>query len=306
MTTRRTAGPTPMQGDVTLKRDASCPVCGEALDIARRQTFELLTSRGSRAWIRCRRCRSYCDTTSYDTADEVTHTRSRPWGQPDSGVKLNESKASMFLSVLRLLERHRAGPRLVDVGCSYGGFMQLAHSHGYDVSGVDIVPEAVEYVRQRGLQCQVASTVADLSIADGSVDVVSALDCNYYWPSQITELGAIRAKLRPQGLLVMRVVDKSWLLAIGLAARRRWRSFGNRLCERAVNDHRVSIPVRALLATLRRAGFDVLSASPRGAVHGRASSLPVRVMFASGYLVWQATGQFMAPGCLILARKTPA
>src|SRR5262249_43557353 len=155
-------------------------------------------------------------------------------------LKLNETKASMFQSVLRLLERHGAGTRLLDVGCSYGGFLQLAHSHGYDASGVDIVPEAVEYVRQRGLQCQVAPTVADLSIADGSVDVVSALDCNYYWPSQITELRAIRAKLRPQGLLVMRVVDKSWLLRIGLATRTWWGSFGNRLCERAVNDHRVS------------------------------------------------------------------
>src|SRR5215813_13409941 len=91
---RRTVGPTPMHADTTLKCDASCPVCGDALDI-RRQAFELLTSRGSRTWIRCRRCRSYCDNTPYDTTDEVTHTSRRPWGQLESGLKLNETKASM-------------------------------------------------------------------------------------------------------------------------------------------------------------------------------------------------------------------
>ena len=127
----------------------------------------------------------------------------------------------MYLSVLRLLNHHAAsGSSLLDVGCSYGGFIQEARRQGYSASGMDIVPEAVEYCRSQNLSCQVGASVADLNIAACSLDVISVLDCNYYWANQIGELRAIRDKLRSGGLLAMRIVNKSWLVTTGLALRR--------------------------------------------------------------------------------------
>jgi SAM-dependent methyltransferase len=72
----------------------------------------------------------------------------------------------------------------------------------------------VEQMRADGFGCHVAASVDELRIANGSLDVVSVLDCNYYWPNQIPELRAIRRKLQPGGLLVVRVVDKSWTLNV--------------------------------------------------------------------------------------------
>jgi 2-polyprenyl-3-methyl-5-hydroxy-6-metoxy-1,4-benzoquinol methylase len=80
---------------------------------------------------------------------------------------------------------------LLDVGCSYGGFLLRAQREGYRVRGMDIVPEAVEYVRRLGIPCDRAASVDDLDIPANSLGIVTALDCNYYWQSQTKELRAI-------------------------------------------------------------------------------------------------------------------
>ncbi|MGO9125725.1 MAG: class I SAM-dependent methyltransferase [Terriglobales bacterium] len=210
----------------------------------------------------------------------------------------------MYSSVLHLLRRHApAGSSLLDVGSSFGGFLEEARIHGFAARGMDIVPEAVAYTHQRGFPCEVAVSLEEVGLPDGALDIISVLDCNYYWPDQRSELRAARKKLRPSGLLVMRVVDKSWMLTVGQALRKILPAFGARVCARAVNDHRVCIPVSSLLRVLREGGFEILYASPRGAMHSDQSSVAVKASFAIGLIVWKLTGRNFAPGALVLARK---
>ena len=178
-----------------------CPVCEATLDTSAFPLFQVYTGRGEQTWRQCPRCRSFSDTGDYHPVSEVEHTRTRPWGQAESGVQLNEFKENMFRAVLRLLRRYaRPGATLLDVGCSYGGFLTLAKAEGYDARGYDIVPEAAERVRDLGISCDVACSMAEIKTPDASLDIISVLDCNCYWPDQIGELKAIRQKLRPNGL----------------------------------------------------------------------------------------------------------
>ena len=41
------------------------------------------------------------------------------------------------------------------------------------------------------------------------------------------------------------------------------------------------------------------------ALHHDNASLAVKTVYALGYLVWLVSGRYVAPGCLILARKEP-
>jgi len=284
-----------------MNREEPCAVCAS---LSVRRPFALPTSRGVRQWTRCPNCRSYSDCQTFDLESEVSHTRKWPWGNIEQGVQLNARKRIVYLAVLRLLNRFAAsGSTLLDVGCSYGGFMEEARQQGYSASGMDIVPEAVDYCRSRGFTCQVGASVGDLDTADSSLDAVSVLDCNCYWPNQIRELRAIRNKLRSNGLLAMRVANKSWMVSTGLALRRFSPSLSSKICARAVNDHRVSIPVRSLLRVLRQEQFTILYASPAGALNHDNASLAVKAVYALGYLVWLVSRQHLAPGCLILARR---
>jgi SAM-dependent methyltransferase len=278
-----------------------CPVCAQHTI---RRTFSTPTSRGMRQWSRCSDCRAYFDCQEFDLEAEVSHTRVQAWGNLAGGSELAVNKRPMYLSVLRLLNRY-AAPKssLLDVGCSCGGFLEEARRQGYVASGLDIVPEMAEYCRKQGFTCHIGASVAELEVPDSSLKIISVLDCNCYWPDQMTELRAIGKKLRASGLLVMRVVDKSWMLTAGLALRSFGTRLGDKICARAVNDHRVSIPVQSMLRIMRQEGFAILYASPAGASHGAGASLAVKINFALGYLIYLLSRQYFAPGCLILARK---
>ncbi len=222
-------------------------------------------------------------------AASLSTTKKHPCSRPSSGV----------------LSRYaQPGSTLLDVGCSYGGFLQRAQKEGYRVRGMDIVPEAVDYVRSQGIPCDRGWSVDELDIPEDSLGIVSVLDCNYYWQSQTKELGAIRSLLCRDGLLVMRVVDMSWVMQTGLWLRRCFPSAGQRLCEKAVYDHRVSIPVRSLLRVVQQKGFEIIYTSPRDAMPFRYNSLKVKTAYAIGQLAWRITRYNLAPGFVFLARKS--
>jgi SAM-dependent methyltransferase len=224
----------------------------------------------------------------------------------ESGIALNDYKSLMFEAILRVLRSYAPkGSSLLDVGCSYGGFLQRAQKEGYQVRGIDILPEAVTYVRSKGIACDLGKSVSDLDIPENSLEIISVLDCNYYWPNQRKELRALHSRLRPEGLLVMRVVDTSWAIRAGFWMHRWLTDAGRHLCEKAVYDHRVSIPVSSLLRIVRREGFEIVYTSPRDAMPSRQSGLKVKVAYAIGHFAWRIDGCCLAPGCVFLARKRP-
>jgi 2-polyprenyl-3-methyl-5-hydroxy-6-metoxy-1,4-benzoquinol methylase len=286
---------------------AHCPACGSASRLARR-AWKFVNARGETEWLRCSSCKSYFMDGEYDLQQETAHTQQMTWGDAHHGAQLNQFKQRMYRAILtQLIARvipH--GCTLVDVGCSYGGFLQAAQQAGFDVCGYDIVPEAVRFVQQCGIPAQCCGGMQDFTLLSAPVDVITVLDANIYWPDQPAELQAIYDRLKPGGLLVMRVVDKSWMARVGAMLKSVSPVQGEKLLRRAVNDHRFSMPLGSFLNVLERTGFRVLSASPRGAVHSDQTSLPVRLSFGIGTALWQTLGIFVAPGAVIFAERSPS
>ena len=281
-----------------------CPACGTNTSCCTGGPF-VPGIRSEKVWRWCAACKSFFNPDRYGAQEEVMHTQKTAWGKMDSGKELNRFKVKMYQSVLTLISQHCPPPAiLMDTGCGYGGFLLEASKKGYEVLGVDILPEAVEYCRSLGLPAEQSFSIGGVkSVRDGSLHLLTCLDCNYYWPNQPKELQYAFAKLRPGGYLAMRVVDKSWLFACGLAIHKIAPNIGQRMLARSVNDHRFSMPVRSLLQIIQNSGFGIVYASPRGASHSKNTGWTVKLSFALASLLWMTTGKFLAPGALILARK---
>lgn len=281
-----------------------CPACGAGSEQAPR-AWKFVNARGETEWLRCPSCKSYFMDREYDLAAETEHTQQMTWGDAHHGAQLNHFKQRMYRAILNQLIARISphGSTLLDVGCAYGGFMQAAKQAGFDVLGYDIVPEAVATVRSSGMSADCCGSITDFTLTQQPFDVISVLDANIYWPNQPAELAAIRDRLKPGGLLVMRVVDKSWMARIGAMLQSVSPARGEKLLRRAVNDHRFSMPLGSILRVLEQSGFRILSASPRGAVHSDRTSLPVRLSFGIGTALWQTLGIFLAPGAVIFAER---
>ncbi|HAP07180.1 MAG TPA: hypothetical protein DCR20_05110 [Planctomycetaceae bacterium] len=285
-------------------RTTCCPACGATAESAS-YAWQFSNARGETNWLRCSDCHSYFMDREYALESEVQHTEQMTWGDAEQGAQLNEFKERMYQSILGSICRlvRPTGRRLLDVGCAYGGFLKAAAAAGFDVVGYDIVPSAVKHVQKLGFQAQVCSRAAEFTLLSEPLDVVTVLDANIYWPDQPAELRQIFDRLKPGGLLVMRVVDKSWLATIGARLQQVTAVAGQKLLRRAVNDHRFSMPLGSMLGLLEQTGFRVISATPRGAIHSDHTSLPVKLSFGFGTALWHTLGVFLAPGAVVIAEK---
>jgi len=281
---------------VTATTPRSCPACGAP---AAGPALTLRSSRGVGRWRRCPRCASYFIDEPYAAATEGEHQAAMYWGEVAHAEELNAYKRRMFDAALRLIAPYAPPPAsLLDVGCSFGGFLVAARTRGYRVSGIDVNPRAVDYAKGHGFDVHVAARVADATAPD-PLDAITCFDTNYYWDDQPGELRAAYARLRPGGVLAIRTSDKSMLVTVGRALG----PIGDGMVRFGLMDHRLSMPLPSLLRVMREAGFEVIHASPRHAVQSDDTRPAAKLAFAIGALFWERFGLSVGPGSLVVARK---
>lgn len=102
-----------------------------------------------------------------------------------------------------------AGVRLLDVGCGRGGpATAFARAHGFDVTGVDLVPYNVEVARRHADEEDLPAEflVGDatrLPIATGSMGAATAVDALVYVPEERAVFEEFVRVLRPGGVVAV-------------------------------------------------------------------------------------------------------
>ncbi len=112
-----------------------------------------------------------------------------------------------------LLERHFPPPGLiVEGGIGSGRNLVEFRSRGYDVAGFDIMPQAVEHVRTRGIdQAEVHDLGQPWPVAQGSVRAVVMLDVLEHTADPVQVLQHARDTLAPGGGVLITVPAYPWL-----------------------------------------------------------------------------------------------
>lgn len=98
-----------------------------------------------------------------------------------------------FEWIARALASHRH-PRVLDIGCGTGFNLEELRARGVGRAvGLDIATDALVYCRERGLRALVRGDGSRLPFADGSFDVITALDLIEHLDD---DEGALREMLR--------------------------------------------------------------------------------------------------------------
>jgi 2-polyprenyl-3-methyl-5-hydroxy-6-metoxy-1,4-benzoquinol methylase len=147
-----------------------------------------------------------------------------------------------------------SAPKLLDVGCAYGPFLQAAQELGYRVQGVDISPEAVAHVRERlGIPC----SLGDFSSEQG-IDGIEADDREYevitlwyvieHFRDTAAVLERVNRLLRRGGVFAFSTPSAS-----GVSARKSRIEF----LRSSPPDHFTVWPPHAVRGVLKRFGFQL-------------------------------------------------
>lgn len=121
-----------------------------------------------------------------------------------------------YLEPVAGYDRH-AGKKVLDVGCGLGTDTSRFASHGADVTGIDIAPEAIALAEKnfawRGLPGQFHVMDGEaMSFPDDSFDFVYCHTVLHFTPSPEKMVREIHRVLKPGGrALLMTINRRSWL-----------------------------------------------------------------------------------------------
>ena len=128
-----------------------------------------------------------------------------------------DSKITAFLRGFGLRNRVKSIVRktaiqkgsILDVGCATGDFLHAFQTAtGWDVMGLEIVPEAAAAARAKGLTI-IEKDLEDANLPDGSFDVITLWDVLEHMPDPAKVLRICYALLKPGGSLVLKCPDPS-------------------------------------------------------------------------------------------------
>jgi Methyltransferase domain len=146
-----------------------------------------------------------------------------------------------------------SGRRLLDYGCGVGFFLEVAHKRGFDASGVDLSPDAVQEARRRGLAAWRSAPEEVPEIAAGGFDVITLWSVLAHLPRPVEDLSRLRALLAPDGVLLINTVNANSLLLKAYGTR--WGGF--------TPNHLIFSSPETLPALLHKAGFAAVTSQPQ-------------------------------------------
>ena len=131
-------------------------------------------------------------------------------------------------------------PRILDVGCGTGANLDLLTQFG-EVEGVDISQDALSFCRERGFDNVRHGAAEQLPFADGSFDIVTALDVIEHLDDDLGSLKEMRRVLGPRGRVLLFVPAFMFLWGV----------------QDDVSNHRRRYKLKELRDVVRAAGFEV-------------------------------------------------
>jgi 2-polyprenyl-3-methyl-5-hydroxy-6-metoxy-1,4-benzoquinol methylase len=186
------------------------------------------------------------------------------FGPTLKGYRENSPEIRFFSSVLQETQRHLSGPvhtrppRLLDVGCATGAFLDRSRAFGFDPYGVELNPYLAQYAQDA---FNLPVIVGELTLGffePDYFDAISMLDVIEHVPDPVAILNAAGALLRPGGLIVLYTPNHRSVIARLSLATYQWSGGRVRGPVHIVfgTNHVSFFDHHSLPAVLRRAGFE--------------------------------------------------
>jgi 2-polyprenyl-3-methyl-5-hydroxy-6-metoxy-1,4-benzoquinol methylase len=268
-------------GSLVPPRRTRCPLCGGGPDPA-------LARFPRRTYVRCRACGlvyllSFAPRRDdYDGEyffSEYCRRYGRTYLEDFQEIK-RRAAARLELIRPRLGGAEKRAPRLLDVGCAYGAFLQAAHEAGFRAVGLDLGRESSRHVRDKlGLECLHADFEQTTQLAPGSFDVVTMWFVIEHFQNTAAVLEKVAGLLRPGGVFAFATPNGA-----GVSARKNRSGF----LDASPEDHYSLWYPSRVRKQLQRFGFKVVAIRVTGH-HPERFPLPASLNSKAGPLLAAAS-----------------
>lgn len=194
----------------------SCPLCKSEANVTPLWGTEVL---------RCGSCRLGFVSNPPDAATQEENYSADYYVGDRGYADYEKEKVALQSNFKRRvddLRRHSVGGQLLEIGCAYGFFLELAKQY-WTVTGIDVSQAAVSYARDHLHLQAFRSGVEDFPLTSSAYDVVAMWDAIEHFRDPFLAVEKIAHALKPGGLLALTTGNlDAWLARL---QRTRWRLF---------------------------------------------------------------------------------
>lgn len=218
-------------GDSLLNRVTKCPVCGmkvreraftvKGADILRCKNYNL--SDTERVWLaattfpvlHCSSCGLYFH--EYIPTESLSDSLYNRWIPLDSSLaKLQNNPFGHLNSLSYLLDiyGHYVNQKLsfherslLEVGCGWGKFMEMAQSFGLQSTGIEYTIDKLVHVRKKGMTAYLPEELPP----EAMFDIVAMIQVLEHLPAPLDFIRKYTSKVKPGGLFILEVPNCNYL-----------------------------------------------------------------------------------------------
>ncbi len=231
-----------------------CSVCGSS----NTELEDKLQSSFSDELLELHRCRS-CGTLFYPHSKGISYDECS-LGSTKFYIEFNAGlhAPSHFITNLRQLARAKPKPSFLDVGCAFGFALDMARYLGWDATGVEPSPIALE--GQRTLQLNIIQDYLESADLPSAYDLVLSSETIEHVPDPQGFLNLINKYLKPDGILCLTTPNSEAYAS---------ESVGEKLAMASAGVHLNIFSPYSIGLLLERAGFADCRIETSGGVTGK-------------------------------------
>jgi len=230
--------------------DIKCNLCGS-------DNIKLLYKKDDFNILKCNSCR-FIFNDKWDTlSDEIRFGSEKSLNVDKVKTRFNEEKElyyERFRKELLGIRRFKKIGRILDIGCGYGYFLELAKKEGWKVRGIDCDRSAVKFCKEFLSLEVTCGKLDERQYPEKHFDVVTLFHALEHIPDFQQTVSKVKKIIKPRGLIVIDVpnVDDLRRALVG----KNWAMFKK--------EHLWYFSASTLRILLERYGFRILEVRPHG------------------------------------------
>lgn len=263
-----------------------CPLCGqlESRLVKREAEWKI---------VECLKCTFVFVTPVPDEQFLFRHYQQYLPSEKNRIEEWRKMMLSIFLRSLDAIESRNFIHRgtLLDIGCGYGFFLEMARQRGWCVSGIEPCLHARKYAELNGIKID-SGSLFERGYQDETFDAVTAFYVLEHLPDPLKYLKEINRILKPGGLLLVRLPHTTPLVKFLKILK-----ISNGLYD--VPSHLSDFSPHTISLALNKSGFNEIHTFPGGSTRPTPISQRI-VSYSSGLLAdifYNVSGQkLLMPG----------
>lgn len=278
----------------------NCIICNEPIRLISNYVFSFYPNRKLKVPVKIYWCYK-CNLIVRIVDKPVLERHFRIYTKFSTRQSAFTDRISFFRYCLQLLKRYVPlhNIKLLDVGCSYGYFLDICYKEGWLVYGIENDDDLITFESNNKPYVIAFKNIEDLSVND-SFDVITFIDSLYYLQDPISSLSSAHNLLKKDGLLFLRISNHNFELFIFSLYVKIFKKWPSSIS----SDARFGFSKKSIMKILSICGFDIMKIT--GIEKGKITKWHIKSFFyiITFFLEKVSFGLIhLTPGLIVIAKK---